>query len=73
MGVGELKNEVMEYYGSGVMEPDKRPRRQKWAGRLTLCALLLALSLPAQAQQPAKVFKIGFLDIGTALPRYQSL
>ncbi|MGZ8489573.1 MAG: ABC transporter substrate-binding protein [Candidatus Binatia bacterium] len=63
----------MEYYGSGVMEPDKRPRRQKRAGRLTLCALLLALSLPAQAQQPAKVFKIGFLDIGSALPRYQSL
>ncbi|MGZ8454337.1 MAG: ABC transporter substrate binding protein, partial [Candidatus Binatia bacterium] len=55
------------------MEPDKRPRIQKRAGRLTLCALLLALSLPAQAQQPAKVFKIGFLDIGSALPRYQSL
>jgi putative ABC transport system substrate-binding protein len=29
---------------------------------LALCALLLALSFPAEAQQPAKVFKIGYLS-----------
>jgi putative tryptophan/tyrosine transport system substrate-binding protein len=33
---------------------------------LTLCALLLALSVPAAAQQPAKVPRIGFLEMGSA-------
>jgi putative tryptophan/tyrosine transport system substrate-binding protein len=29
----------------------------------TLCAMLLALSLPAQAQQPKKVPRIGYLSV----------
>ena len=29
---------------------------------LTLCAMLFALSLPADAQQTGKIFRIGFLD-----------
>ena len=33
---------------------------------LTLCAMLLALCYSASAQQPGKVFRIGFLDGGTA-------
>ena len=33
---------------------------------LTLCALLFALSVSAQAQQPGKVPRIGFLDLSTA-------
>src|SRR5262249_38377200 len=33
---------------------------------LTLCALLLALCFSAQAQQPAKVARIGILDPSTA-------
>src|SRR5437879_9336591 len=33
---------------------------------LLLQALLLALSFPAEAQQPGKIFRIGFLDSSTA-------
>ena len=33
---------------------------------LTLCAMLFALCLPADAQQPGKIFRIGFLDNSTA-------
>jgi putative ABC transport system substrate-binding protein len=33
---------------------------------LALCAMLFALCLPADAQQPKKVPRIGFLDNGTA-------
>jgi putative ABC transport system substrate-binding protein len=33
---------------------------------LTLCAMLFALCLAAHAQQPGKIFRIGFLDSGTA-------
>src|SRR5713226_2470278 len=32
----------------------------------TLCALLFALCFPAEAQQPGKIFRIGFLDSSTA-------
>ena len=35
--------------------------------RLTLCTLLLALSFPAQAQQPAKIPRIGYVS-GTGDP-----
>jgi hypothetical protein len=31
-----------------------------------LCAMLFALYLPAEAQQTGKIFRIGFLDTGTA-------
>src|SRR6516164_3932341 len=30
------------------------------------CAILFALSFPANAQQTGKVFRIGYLDIGSA-------
>ena len=33
---------------------------------LTLCAMLFALSYSASAQQPGKIFRIGFLDNSTA-------
>jgi ABC-type uncharacterized transport system substrate-binding protein len=33
---------------------------------LALCTLLFALSFPVEAQQPGKVFRIGFLDSSTA-------
>jgi ABC-type uncharacterized transport system substrate-binding protein len=33
---------------------------------LALGALLLALGFPAQAQQPGKIFRIGYLDVSTA-------
>jgi len=32
----------------------------------TLCAMLFALCLPAEAQQPGKIFRIGYLDPSTA-------
>jgi putative tryptophan/tyrosine transport system substrate-binding protein len=34
---------------------------------LALCALHLALCLPAAAQQPAKVFRIGYLSLRNAI------
>ena len=34
--------------------------------RFMFCAMLLALCIPAAAQQPGKVFRIGFLDNSTA-------
>jgi putative tryptophan/tyrosine transport system substrate-binding protein len=33
---------------------------------LVLCATLFALDLPVEAQQPTKIFRIGFLDPSTA-------
>src|SRR5215469_13458199 len=33
---------------------------------LALCAMLFALSVPVEAQQSGKVFRIGFLDVSTA-------
>ena len=33
---------------------------------LALCAMLFALCCPADAQQPGKIFRIGFLDESTA-------
>ncbi len=33
---------------------------------VTLCAMLCALCVSAQAQQPGKIFRIGFLDPSTA-------
>ena len=33
---------------------------------LTLCAMLFALCVSADAQQPGKIFRIGFLDDSTA-------
>jgi hypothetical protein len=33
---------------------------------LTLCAMLLALCVSAEAQQAGKIFRIGFLDNSTA-------
>jgi putative tryptophan/tyrosine transport system substrate-binding protein len=33
---------------------------------LALCALLFAVSIPAEAQQAGKIFRIGFLDNGGA-------
>jgi putative tryptophan/tyrosine transport system substrate-binding protein len=48
----------------------KSSRRKKLMKRkitgLTLCALFFALCLPAQAQQPARVPKIGYLGAGIA-------
>src|SRR5262245_3770244 len=34
--------------------------------RFALCAMLFALCLPAEAQQPGRIFRIGFLDSSTA-------
>jgi len=46
----------------------KRPRRRKWAGLLSIIvALTFAFGgAVAEAQQPGKIFRIGYLDGGTA-------
>ena len=36
---------------------------------ISLCAMLFALSFPAEAQQAGKVYRIGFLSSGPAIPR----
>src|SRR5512134_2142440 len=48
-------------------------RRKPWRNLMTkilvhfaLCAMLFALSYSASAQQPGKIFRLGFLDNSTA-------
>src|SRR5258706_9287000 len=43
-----------------------RPRRQNWAGIVVLVLVLSICGAVAQAQQPVKIFRIGFLDPSTA-------
>jgi putative ABC transport system substrate-binding protein len=45
---------------------DKEKDMKKKIPVFTLCAMLFALCLPADAQQPGKIFRIGFLDNSTA-------
>jgi putative ABC transport system substrate-binding protein len=45
---------------------------QKIFIHLTLCAMLFALSFEAEAQQPAKVPRIGYLSISPAGPRVEA-
>jgi putative tryptophan/tyrosine transport system substrate-binding protein len=47
------------------MEIGKKDMKRKITV-LTICAWLYALCVPALAQQPGKVFRIGFLDSSTA-------
>ena len=44
----------------------KRPRRPKWRGLVTFVLAFVLCGAVAQAQQPGKIFRIGFLDGGTA-------
>ena len=48
------------------MDRDREEAMKKKITVLTLNAMLFALCLPAQAQQPTKVARIGFLDPSTA-------
>jgi putative tryptophan/tyrosine transport system substrate-binding protein len=41
--------------------------------RRAFCSMLLALPIPARAQQPTKIFRIGFLDGSTAASSAVSL
>jgi hypothetical protein len=44
----------------------KRPRRPKWVGLLAFVLAFTLCGAVATAQQPGKIFRIGFLDGGTA-------
>jgi len=44
----------------------KRPRRPKWRGVVALAVAFALCGAAAQAQQPGKMFRIGFLDSSTA-------
>ena len=44
----------------------KRPRRLKWRGLVAFVLAFVLCGAVAQAQQPGKIFRIGFLDGGTA-------
>src|SRR5574341_1142127 len=44
----------------------KRPRGLKWLGFAVIAFVIVAAGAVAQAQQTGKVFRIGFLDNGTA-------
>ena len=48
------------------MDQDKERDMKKKITVLTLCAMLFALCVSADAQQPGKIFRIGFLDNSTA-------
>jgi putative ABC transport system substrate-binding protein len=41
-------------------------RKKLKLGSFALCVPLLALCVPAQAQRPGKIFRVGFLDSSTA-------
>ena len=41
---------------------EKRPRRLKWAGFLLMAFVLVVAGAVAQAQQPKKVSRIGYLS-----------
>ena len=69
---------------TGAMKPDNRQatartRRspghedRRLFGIITLVLGLVMAPVVIEAQQPAKMFKIGYLDIGSAIHRYQSL
>jgi putative tryptophan/tyrosine transport system substrate-binding protein len=45
---------------------DRKKYMKKKISVLTLCAVLFALCVPAEAQQHGKIFRIGFLDASTA-------
>jgi putative tryptophan/tyrosine transport system substrate-binding protein len=47
------------------IEAEKKHMKEK-IRVLTLCGVLFALSLPADAQQAGKIFRVGFLDASTA-------
>ena len=52
-------------FGSYSDNP-KGPRRLKWAGLVTLVIAFVMCGAVATAQQPEKIFRIGFLDNSTA-------
>jgi putative ABC transport system substrate-binding protein len=47
-------------------EKETEKLMEKEITRRDFCAILLALPFPAYAQQPGKIFRIGFLDLSTA-------
>jgi putative ABC transport system substrate-binding protein len=51
--------------GAGPGAKSKENRMRKYFFRLSLCAMLFALCLPSEAQQPTKVSRIGFLIAGS--------
>jgi ABC-type uncharacterized transport system substrate-binding protein len=48
------------------VDGDREKNMKKKITVLTLCATLLALCFSAEAQQPGKIFRIGYLDTSTA-------
>ena len=44
----------------------KRARRRKWAGVFAIVVALTVCGVRVEAQQPGKIFRIGFLDASTA-------
>jgi len=44
----------------------KQPRRRKWVGLFAIIVALTVCGARADAQQPGKIFRIGFLDSSTA-------
>jgi putative ABC transport system substrate-binding protein len=55
-----LRNQFLDSYSA------KRPRGRKWVGIFTIFIVLTVCWARAQAQQPGKIFRIGFLDPSTA-------
>jgi len=55
-----LRNQFFDFYSG------KRPRRRKWAGVFAIVVALTVCGVRVEAQQPGKIFRIGFLDASTA-------
>ena len=45
---------------------EKRPRGLKWVGLVALAVAFVLCGAAVQAQQPGKIFRIGYLDNSTA-------
>jgi putative ABC transport system substrate-binding protein len=64
--VKKLLNQVLVSSSNPKSKVQKRPRGPKWAGLFAIVAVLTVCGARADAQQPGKIFRIGFLDPSTA-------
>ena len=62
-----LRNQFLGFHSyNRKSKIEKRPRGLKWVGLFAIVAVLIMCGAVATAQQPGKVFRIGFLDASTA-------
>jgi putative ABC transport system substrate-binding protein len=58
-----LRNRFLEFYSDNLKSKIQNP---KWVGLFAIVAVLTVCGARAEAQQTGKIFRIGYLDPGTA-------